>query len=632
MNKYASMLTAICLAVCLLFSACGNPAAEGDTSATHVEPATGTASDPAKDPEPETDNPRPTLMERRQPVGQPGNAWYIPHDEIEEIAGASLCLFKDSILVYGSASDSETENRFVIKRIRLADGALLAECLFPCGSFITLQTGRDAVGICDPEGGIIRLFDENLRETASFRMRIGGASWYLNRAMDRVYMIDWQHGITSADLTSGDARDELSNVTNVCVRSSTQDQLFLSYIDKTTQKYAGCILHLTNGETEALPQNGDFSFGARVRNTWLIGTGNSGEYRLTANGTIKNMVWQENRVDLLAPQEQILTVNADGNTLCLYNIQGHFLSRCTLPGEGVYAGNTQVWSDLWTGYFFLMFENDTHGKLIFWDTESPLTGEDLLLTDDAPRRGSSADPVLYERAAALGEEYGFELLIADQCGLDYIYYTAAEIADSNPIQEALDTLKRVFGSYPAGFFGQLTYGNVQKLQIELVSCLAPTAEAASSNAIAAFAQELPDRYLLVFDVYGLSERVVFHELTHLLDNRLAWDASLRENALFSEAAWQALNPEGFDYGYTYIDLPASVLAFADSGCFASDYAMTYPTEDRATMMETALTDPNLPKDYYTGLLVKLDYYSRCIRDCLDTAGWPETTAWESLLR
>ena len=59
MNKYASMLTAICLAVCLLFFACGNPAAEGDTSATHVEPATCTASDPANDPEPETESPRP---------------------------------------------------------------------------------------------------------------------------------------------------------------------------------------------------------------------------------------------------------------------------------------------------------------------------------------------------------------------------------------------------------------------------------------------------------------------------------------------------------------------------------------------------------------------------------------------
>ena len=68
MNKYASMLTAICLAVCLLFFACENPAAEGDTSATHVEPATGTASDHANDPEPETESPRPTLMERRRAV------------------------------------------------------------------------------------------------------------------------------------------------------------------------------------------------------------------------------------------------------------------------------------------------------------------------------------------------------------------------------------------------------------------------------------------------------------------------------------------------------------------------------------------------------------------------------------
>lgn len=33
-----------------------------------------------------------------------------------------------------------------------------------------------------------------------------------------------------------------------------------------------------------------------------------------------------------------------------------------------------------------------------------------------------------------------------------------------------------------------------------------------------------------------------------------------------------------------------------------------------------------------GMQKKLDYYARCIRDCFDTALWPEVTAWERMLK
>ncbi len=41
--------------------------------------------------------------------------------------------------------------------------------------------------------------------------------------------------------------------------------------------------------------------------------------------------------------------------------------------------------------------------------------------------------------------------------------------------------------------------------------------------------------------------VVFH--------KLALDASLREDAIYSEDAWQVLNPDGFIYTDSYHDIP-----------------------------------------------------------------------------
>jgi hypothetical protein len=58
--------------------------------------------------------------------------------------------------------------------------------------------------------------------------------------------------------------------------------------------------------------------------------------------------------------------------------------------------------------------------------------------------------------------------------------------------------------------------------------------------------------------------------------------------------------------------------------------MTYPTEDRATLMAMAMYEP-AGFDGNPGMIEKMRYYAECIRDCFDTTGWPETTIWESVL-
>ena len=71
--------------------------------------------------------------------------------------------------------------------------------------------------------------------------------------------------------------------------------------------------------------------------------------------------------------------------------------------------------------------------------------------------------------------------------------------------------------------------------------------------------------------------------------------------------------------------------FTDSGYFLSDYSMTYPTEDRAEILSYAMY--GYVEEYKRNPKVfdKLDYYSRCIRDCFDTTGWPDVTSWEEIL-
>ena len=137
---------------------------------------------------------------------------------------------------------------------------------------------------------------------------------------------------------------------------------------------------------------------------------------------------------------------------------------------------------------------------------------------------------------------------------------------------------------------------------------------------------------MALDIYTICENNVYHEITHITDGRLSWDAQLRSDALFSEESWNKLLPEGFAYAQTYQDLTgSSVWEYVNSGYFVNDYACRFPTEDRATMMEMAITGNDFIFEVNPHLYDKLEYYSECIRDCFNTEGWPETTAWEKML-
>lgn len=250
--------------------------------------------------------------------------------------------------------------------------------------------------------------------------------------------------------------------------------------------------------------------------------------------------------------------------------------------------------------------------------------------DDIVPKGISAASDLYQRAKEMSLRYNVDIRIADQCQLDYSHYSSYEVNDRASITHALDELETALSTYPEGFFRQLCYGDIRRIQIELVGGLAAK-EGSGVGDAAAFAQELSGYYLLVADVFTTYSWSYYHEFTHILDNRLAWDTCLRADALFSEDAWAALQPEGFQYAMSYTDMPDSVRKHVNSGYFMAEYSCTFPTEDRATMMEAAMTNATYEFQTKPGLRAKLEYYCRCIRDCLNTDGWPEMTAWETIL-
>jgi hypothetical protein len=240
---------------------------------------------------------------------------------------------------------------------------------------------------------------------------------------------------------------------------------------------------------------------------------------------------------------------------------------------------------------------------------------------------------LLEKAQAISQRFGMEIRIPKQNEISYTNYNADALTDLITVRTTLELLEQTLALYPEGFFRQLPYGSVKSIQIELVGDISIKEDAAANTGIAgAFAHNLGDRHLIVLNGIILEQKTIFHEFSHVIDSRLRWDADNRANALFSEKAWQALQPKGFYYANSYVTMPDALLSFLEGDHFVYYYSMTYPTEDRAVLMEEAMA---LTQNLFaagSGRRAKMQFYADCIRDCFDTEGWPETTLWEQVLK
>jgi hypothetical protein len=232
-------------------------------------------------------------------------------------------------------------------------------------------------------------------------------------------------------------------------------------------------------------------------------------------------------------------------------MDGKFISKYAYKGAAEDTINLKmVWSGYYQGYFFIKY-SEQGNRLLFWDPEVITEGENLQFDSEGQKEEPSKQmAALRERADRLNKTYGVDIRLGDECELDYSHYTSYCFENAQSLTEALDVLEECLSKYPKGFFNQLQYGAITSIRIELVGGLSPKEGTEGVLDAAAFAQEKHDYYLLVFDADLFMKTTVYHEITHIIDNRLAWDALFDKKALFSEKEWLKQQPKGFDYAYS----------------------------------------------------------------------------------
>ena len=592
---------------------------------------TGCASDPQTPSSPETEpsisqeQPGVPLLDQGKAAGESGNLLYIPNPHVESMACPEIRLFGNGLLLYEHTMNGMLQ----LKRISLEDGTLLAEASYPMDASASVQVGNGLIGLCDSNGQVL-ILNESLEQETTYSVPLEGEYWYLNQELETVYAF-LDEGLLSYDLEAGQAHWLLDNAAFVQPFRMGSGYVLFSYTDRNDQKTCNRCLNLSTASMETIPVEGFISSGIRRGEQWLLRRDiASGMYILVDQENAVTFTCPEGLVELLSGKRHLLITDGSYRELSLYDLEGNFLSRCALPEtEHASVGTDLVWSGYWQGYFFRdTYENTAH--LMFWDIDTAQEGENLPVTslDAVQAPESVVEKELYQQAADLSRRFGVDIRIAEQCALDYSHYQADVLLDPYQIRYALNVLELAFSSYPEGFLSQLPFDTMEQIRIELVDNLRGK-EGMDTHPIdiGGFAQENFDHYLIVFNSLSLDTQTVYHELSHVIDKHLEWDASLRPQALFSEEAWLALQPEGFRYAGSYTDMPDSIRAYEDSGYFISSYAMTFPTEDRATLMSVIMSDKTV-LDENPGMAEKMRYYAACIRDCFDTEGWPESTLWE----
>lgn len=255
--------------------------------------------------------------------------------------------------------------------------------------------------------------------------------------------------------------------------------------------------------------------------------------------------------------------------------------------------------------------------------------------------GSILPQEYYDLAKELSKKYHITIRIAEQCNTDFGDMLAEQIFDTDKIQATLLMLDRALSNYPKDFFLQLNYSEYKSTELNLVGKIT-YAGGIDSYAPTAFSQQNDGKNILAISLLedmDIVELNLYHESSHIIDKVLEYDSEHREDSYYSEDKWQSLNPESFielspymgGYYGSYDMMPMEYFEEEYVPYFISFYAMSFSSEDRATIFAEAMMGHDMPFTVNAPLMKKLDFYCTAIRDTFDTTGWPEETVWERIL-
>ena len=229
--------------------------------------------------------------------------------------------------------------------------------------------------------------------------------------------------------------------------------------------------------------------------------------------------------------------------------------------------------------------------------------------------------------AAIGETYGVQVRVWEDALAVQPWDYDFEMEYQVPVlRQELRYLEQRLANFPKEVLAA-TASHFSNLNICLVRSVTGSAESGSLDTATGITFYEGTEAYIVLSAGQTSEKALYHELyhvmeTHILGNSIALDQ------------WAKLNPVGFAYDYDYAAnarRDGSEYLQPDTRSFVDTYSMSFPKEDRARILEYAMTPGNEALFSASPLQFKLKTLCQGIREAYGLKKSPESYLWEQYL-
>ncbi len=267
-----------------------------------------------------------------------------------------------------------------------------------------------------------------------------------------------------------------------------------------------------------------------------------------------------------------------------------------------------------------------------WDTAMTPCDDQTVYTDiryTLKNPDTDALEACQAQAQALGQAYGVSILIGPEAGAIAAPGYITETEYSAPvILHALRQLETVLAWYPEGFFPQAMAGASDRtLTIGIVRSITGTPQSGDLGPAPGVQFWQNNRaYLLITPEQGLPGNFC-HEMCHAMETLVFAESHLYDD-------WDQLNPEGFAYDFDYLanaSRDGSPYLEGENRAFVDTHSMSFPKEDRATIMEFAMQPGN--EAVFSSPVMQTKLHTLCmgIREAFRWEKSQEVFLWEQYL-
>ncbi len=253
-----------------------------------------------------------------------------------------------------------------------------------------------------------------------------------------------------------------------------------------------------------------------------------------------------------------------------------------------------------------------------------------------------SDEEIVAETDALAEEvyenYGVELLYASQ-GNDFVLYDYIGTAELNSykVYKSVNTISEVLALYPENMIQESYEGLYKGMRFYLCGTLYGITDVSLVNA-GAITTDLDGYIIIAFDINDSLKYNIPHELSHAFDRRI--NDTIANGGTDWLSIWNNATPVDVPYSNTYEDYEEFTRYTRwneddpEDIWFTDSYARTFPTEDRARIMEYLFN----PEEEGISTMLDCDnlkykarLYSYILRQCFDSCNTTEVHFWETYL-